>query len=54
MTNETQNPEITKLALEQLIKETKWNIEYHTKKIAEQQVLLQIYTNQLNQLNQLN
>lgn len=51
MEKETPTPEITKLALEQLIKETKWSIEWHSKKIKEQQVLLTIYTNQLNQLN---
>jgi len=50
-TNETPTPEITKLALTDLIQEVNWSIQYHTEKLNEQKILLKIYTNQLNQLN---
>ena len=52
MTNEpTPQEAIDKEVLLKAIKDTDWEIDYHTRKLAYNQELLKIYNNQLNQLN---
>jgi len=57
-TNQTPTPEITKITLQKLIKDTEWQINYYDgqvqqyqQNLTEKKILLQIYTNQLTQLN---
>jgi hypothetical protein len=42
---------ITAIVLQELIRDTQWQIDYHLKKLVEAKTLLEIYNNQLNQLN---
>jgi len=53
MENQEQTPieQVLKTELEKLIKDTQWHINYHTESLAKQKMLLEIYTNQLTQLN---
>ena len=54
MENTEQTPieqAILKVALTDLIKDTYSSIDYYSKKVNEQKMLLEIYTNQLTQLN---
>ena len=53
MENTEQTPieQVLKTELEKLIRDTNWNINYHVEALAKQKMLLEIYTNQLNQLN---
>lgn len=46
-----EQKKITKIALDSLILDVNQNIEYYLKKLNEQKILLEIYTNQLTQLN---
>jgi hypothetical protein len=42
---------ITAIVLHDLIQEKQWEIDYHLKKLTEAKTLLEIYKNQLTQLN---
>ena len=42
---------VTAIVLHELIRDTQWQVEYHLKKLVEARTLLEIYNNQLTQLN---
>jgi len=53
MENTEQTPieQVLKSELEKLIRDTNWHINYNVESLAKHKMLLEIYTNQLNQIN---
>jgi len=51
MNETTPQPNIDKEVLLQAIKEAQWQVNYHTKELIKHAAILEIYQNQLNQLN---
>ena len=51
MNETTPQPNIDKEVLLQAIKDTQWQVNYHTEKLIKHTAILEIYRNQLNQLN---